>query len=1063
MNIRKFLLNNASLQSRPKRRRHSIADVRFLHTLNDIPERPEEEDTADKDRRRSTGSFDKEERTRTASEPPGYSIQYCNDDNVESSKEAKESTVRPSLDQNVDESPRYARCLSFERSTEDDEHLIEAVSTYVLSYTDDAGNVCNVDDASPATTGSSSPQESSKETSDEELALSDLLRKVDTSMVPQRIRRGSMIDPEVVERITSLTPIVESSRSSSIASVSTNRNASPEESDYNGGSEVGSRRSSTKNADNKEDMLGKILVSPRLTRRGSLSDVLKSLSPQFDTTADLGRQGTGGNDEKLSSAHPSPHMYDQIKDPWRPLSPANKGKSEQDEKPNNQPQARNENQSKKDSQNVLGKIMNSPTLLKRRGSLGDVLRTLSPHVGSSPTKVVVTETSAKSSAEKEREDASPNKDEDRILGKIFRSPLLTRRGSIGNILNTLSPNPTRRCPSPSPLTIKCGTDGASPETTSPICPQGSNHRSPSGSRPKGLLAIVQKHVINHSQALQRKRRNSIASAKPHTGTLELSLRASLDTEEWVTENDSVSDCKSSVVKKMTSIKDSSSNKTKSNNNDSSSSSIDKNNNKNTKSVNIERCNPEDGAPNSNRPGAVPSRQMQDKTKASSPSDHSKAKEKSHTGVNHDLVSPVPRKLLGSESMDVPRVQSEQDLLLDKSPQRKISAPLPPRSVDPPQRKSSVNVIKRSPITFVISNDKSGRTGGRGNASEYQPPSGVSFTNSRFLPLNQQEADDYSRIKKAEASKPSTVNSTVTMSSRVTVHGGSGSGVVRKEGTAPKQPPLSDSLPTEERFAALSERYASLKAKLGGSDNKQKTQDSSPQPVEKRDWSPNAEDKLSQSKCWTTVESIPVQTYEEQMSDISVDLREAETETTLTAEDGGKQGTRNEESSMNPVTIKSSENNDVNWNNKGVIKAINSTSGIEKGPDIDANNNNNPSIAKKQVKNDGMRTSSSISHGKTNFDLRPESPAQRSRTSVVAKLMNRKMGPRRKQSIVPRVAKRRSKVYTENSIGDNGMPASAAQFEKIRTLVENTVLRAPVRQEVRLNYLIYNNNSIANGT
>ncbi|KAL9983534.1 hypothetical protein ACROYT_G005720, partial [Oculina patagonica] len=866
MDIKKFLLNNASLQSRPKRRRHSIADVRFLHTLNDIPERPEEEDSADKERRRSTGSFAKEERTRAASEPPGNSTQYCNEDgNVESSKKASDSTVCPSLEHNLDESLRYNRCLSFERSPEDDENLIEAVSNYVLSYTDDAGNVCNVDDTSPATTGSSSPQESSKETSDEELALSEMLRNVDTSMVTQRSRRGSMIDPDVVERIASLTPIVESSRSSSITSISTNRNASPEESDYNGGSELGSRRSSTKNADTKEDMLGKILVSPRLTRRGSLSDVLKSLSPKFDTSSDLGRQGTDGNDEKLSSAHLSLHMHGQMKDPWRPLSPANKGKSELDENSNVQPQGKNENQSKNDSQNVLGKIMNSPTLLKRRGSLGDVLRTLSPHVGSSPSKVVVTEKSSKSSAEKEQEVGSPNKDGVGILGRIIRSPSFTRRGSIGNILNTLSPNPARKCPSPSPLTIKCDTDGVPPEKTSPICLQGSNNKSPSGSRPKGLLAIVQKHVINHSQAMQRQRRNSIASAKPHTGTLELSLRESLDTEDWGTKNDSVSDCKSSDVKKVTPIKDSSLKKTKSNNNNSNSS-VSNDNNKNTESVNIKRCNVEDGANNSNSSCTVASHQKQDTAKASSPSDHSKSKEKSHTGFNHDLISPVPRKLLSSESMDVPRVQSEQDLLLNKCPQRKISAPLPPRNVDPPQRKSSVNVIKRSPITFVISNDKSVRTGEKGNASEYQPPSGVSFTNSRFLPLSQQEADDYSRIKKAEASKPSTVNSTVTMSSRVTVYGGSGSGVVRKQGTAPKQPPISDSLPTEERFAALSERYASLKAKIGGSDNKQKTQDSSPQPVEKRDFSPNAEDKLSQSKCWSTVESIPVQSYEEQMSD-----------------------------------------------------------------------------------------------------------------------------------------------------------------------------------------------------
>ena len=1035
MDLRKFLLNNASLQSRPRRRRHSIADVRFLHTLHDIPEKPEEEDTAE--RRRSTGGFEKEKITRADSEPTG--IQCYNEDNVKSAKEANDSsTVCPPLDHNIEESPRYKRSFSFERSSEEEEHLIEAVSTYVLSYTDDAGDVCNADDASPTTTGSSSPQESSKETSDEELALSEMLRKVDASMVLQRSRRGSMIDSEVVERITSLTPIVESSRSSSIASVSTNRNASPEGSENNVGSELSSRRSSAKNTDSNDDMLGK------------MSDILKSLSPQFDTTSDLGQQGTGGNDGKLSSAYPSPHMHGQTKDPWRPLSPANKGKTERDENPSIQPQAKVENQSKKESQNVLGKIMNSPNLLKRRGSLGDVLRTLSPHVGSSPYKVVDTEESSKSSAGKEREDDSRNNDKDGILERIIKSPSLTRRGSIGNILNTLSPNPVRKCPSPSPLTIKCDTDCAPPEKISPICPQGPKskdvERPPTESRPKGLLAIVQQHVINHSQAMQRKRRNSIASAEPHTGTLEMSLRESLDTEEWGTKSYSVNDYKSPVVETTTSIKNSTSNNTKSNSDICNSS-----NNNNTESVNKKRCGTEDSAHNSNRPGAVLSHQMQDTTKASSPSDYSKSKEKFHTSVNDDFISPLTRKLVGSESMDVPRVQSEQELVLDKSPHRKISAPLPPRGVNPPQRKSSVNVIKRSPITFVISNDKSGRTEGRGNTSGYQLPNGVSFTNSCFLPLSQQEADEFSRIKKAEASKPSMVNSTITMSSRVTVHGGSGSGVVRKLGTAPKQPPLSDSLPTEERFAALSERYANLKAKLGGSDNKQKTQDSSPKPDEERNYSPNTEDRLTQSKCWSTVESIPVQVYEKHVSDTRVDLKEAETETTLTAECGGKQGTHNEERSMNRMTITSSEESAVNWNNDGVINAITSTNGIETGPYIDANNNNSPSIAELQFENNGMGISSSTSHGKTSFDFRPESPAQRSMKSVVAKLMNRKMGPRRKQSIVPRVAKRRSKIYTENGIDYNGIPASVAQFEKIRTLVENTVLRTPVRQEVSWNY------------
>lgn len=1032
MDLRAFLLNNASLHSRPRRRRHSIADVRFLHTLHDIPEKPEEEDTGE--RRRSTGSYEKGERPRAESEPPGNSTEYSNGENVESTEKANDSRVCPPVEHDIDKSPRYKRGLSFE----DGEQLKEAVSTYVLSYTDDAGNVCSADDVSPTTTGSSSPQESSQGTSDEELAMSEILRKVDAPMVPQRSRRGSVIDPEVVERITSLTPIVESSRSSSIASVSTNLNATADDSDYYGESEMSSRRSSTKNADAKEDMLGKILGSPRLTRRGSLSDVLRSLSPQFQTTSDLGRQaGTVRTNEKLGSRSPSSPMN------------LDNGKTERHEIPIVQAQAKNENQPKQENESVLGKIMNSPNLLKRRGSLGDVLRTLSPHPVSSPSKVFDTEKISKTKVEKGGYDDGPNMDKDGLLGRIMRSPSLTRRGSIGNILNTLSPNPTRKCPSPSPLTIKCDTDGAPSGKTSPVCPHGPKPKdvevSPSGSRPKGLLAIVQQHVINHSQAMQRKRRNSIASAEPHTGTLELSLRESLDIDEWETKNDSVSNCKSPVLKKTTPVKDSSSNKTNGN-----SKNNDKNKN-NNKTVNGKNCYPEDDAHN-----AVSNHQTQDKAKGSSPSDNSKSKEKSHTSVKQNLTSSTPRKLVSSESMDVPREQLEQDMLLVKSPQRKISAPLPPRSVDPPQRKSSVNVIKRSPITFVISNDKSGRTEENGNASEYQSPSGVSFANSRFLPLSEQEADDYSRIKKAESSKPcAMVKSIITMSSRVTVYGGSGtgssSGVVRKLGVAVKQPPLSDSLPTEERFAALSERYASLKAKLGASENKQKDQDSSPKLDEQRGDSPNTENKLTQSKCWTTVESIPVQAYGEQVFDKRVDLVETEPENTLAFDDGGKQVTTIEECGMNRVAITSGDDSDVTWNKKEVIETISKMNDFKKGLNIDANNNNSPSIVKTPVEKNGMQTSSSMPHDKTTLDLRPESPAQKSRTSVVAKLMNRKMGPRRKQSIVPRAAKRQSRVYKENGIEDTGIPRSAAQFEKIRALVENTVLRAPVRQEVRGNY------------
>ena len=1036
MNLKTFLLNNASLQSRPKRRRHTFADVRFLHTFHDIPKKPAKEDT-DKERRRSTGSCEREEgRSTAAREPPSQSTQNYYDDtvNVAFSSEASEAngtTTSHSGNLNVDESPRYIRCFS-ENPTEDNEHLIEAVSTYVLSYTDDADNIaCNTSDVSPTTTGSSSAQESSKETSDEELALPEMLRKIDTSMAPNRSRQGSVIDPDMLERTT---PVVESSRSSSNASLSKNLNGSPEDGDCNGGSELGSRRSSIKNTDSEKGMLEEILVSPRLTKRGSLNDVLRSVSPQFDEKSDLGRQETGGNDGMFCSVLLPPHAHGHMKDPWRPLSPKNVNKSriERDESPNIPTQVKNEIQLKKESENVLGKIMNFHNLLKRRGSLRDVFRTLCPEIDSSTPKVVDNRTSSKPAADKEQECTSKHKNG--IVKRILKCPDLTKRGSIGNVLNTLSTNPGTTCPSPSPFTNKLDADDAQSGTTSAIglrMPKCKDVQgSPDESRSKGLLAIVHQPAINHSLAIQRKRRNFIASTKPHTGTLELSLGESLDIGEWGNERNAEKDSKSPVMKSTAPIKDILLNK---NNIDNSNSDH------NTESKDsVKRCDPGDDMPNSNRPGAVLGDHLQGTAKTSSPSDLSKSKEKSQISAIGDVIFPVPRQLVDAESMDNPRLHY---------PQRKISAPLPPRNVHPPQRKSSVKVIKRSPITLVIPNDNCGKTEGRVNAPDYQPSSGVGFNYSCFLPLTQEEADDYSRIKETEEIKSATTNSTITMSSRVTVHGRGGKGIVRKFGISSKQPPLNDSLPTEERFAALSERYASLKAKLEGSDLRQKTQDSSFKPSEKREHSVKTDDKLTQSKYWTTVESIPLRQFADHLAS---DKRVASTESTLTAKDGGQQETDSEKNNINLKrnTVTSSEYNHVSENDVGAIEMMSSMNRIER-LNIDASLKIKPSDAKTQAEKDGVGNISSMAYAsKTNLDLRPESPAPRSRTSVLAKLMKRKMGPRRKQSIVPREAKRRSKVYLGSFTCGNGIPTSAVQFEKMRTVVENSVLRAPVRQEVR---------------
>ena len=418
-------------------------------------------------------------------------------------------------------------------------------------------------------------------------------------------------------------------------------------------------------------------------------------------------------------------------------------------------------------------------------------------------------------------------------------------------------------------------------------------------------------------------------------------------------------------------------------------------------------------------------------------------ESPQTSYINGLLSSTSRRLVGCESIDVAGLQS--DLASVKPAQRKISAPAAPKSVDSPQRKTSVNIIKRAPITFVISNKKDEETGVRENGSECLIDRGVSFTNSRFLPISQKEAKENSLMKEEEASTLSnkTVNSTVTMSSRVTVHGGGGT-TVRKTGVAGTQNPLNDSLPTDERFAALSERYASLKAKLGGSDSRQKNQDScpkeSPKAVESKDHSSNIGETSAQLKCWTTVESIPMGKYQD--NTFGKDVDEACTE--------GKRKVIEGDSEQKRIYFSENvdENNATPWRN--IVNIYDTESDVKIDENNNVSRNTYPPVSKMEKEKGGIPSSE-------------RTALQRARTSVVAKLMDRKMGIRRKQSIVPRVIERRSKVYKEYCTADSGIPATVAQFEKIRTVVEQTVLRAPVRQEVplimNLVFLFLNQNAI----
>ena len=143
-----------------------------------------------------------------------------------------------------------------------------------------------------------------------------------------------------------------------------------------------------------------------------------------------------------------------------------------------------------------------------------------------------------------------------------------------------------------------------------------------------------------------------------------------------------------------------------------------------------------------------------------------------------------------------------------------------------------------------------------------------------------------------------------------------------------------------------------------------------------------------------------------------------------------------------------ENNATPWRN--IVNIYDTESDVKIDENNNVSRNTYPPVSKIEKEKGGIPSSE-------------RTALQRARTSVVAKLMDRKMGIRRKQSIVPRVIERRSKVYKEYCTADSGIPATVAQFEKIRTVVEQTVLRAPVRQEVplimNLVFLFLNQNAI----
>ncbi|XP_015758548.1 PREDICTED: uncharacterized protein LOC107337827 [Acropora digitifera] len=621
-----------------------------------------------------------------------------------------------------------------------------------------------------------------------------------------------------------------------------------------------------------------------------------------------------------------------------------------------------------------------------------------------------------SSAANSESSGRSDKEKGNLFCRIIRSPSFTKRGSIGNVLNSLYPNTKNEGPTSRASTNKPGASMGLPEANqsgTTDVPKSKNIKK-SASNAESLKAIVQKNVVDRCQGVQRTRRNSIASYKPMTGALESSLRDSVQNVKWNGNSgkDPVISCETVCNVKS-----------------------NLNSNNNTKNSIKTRTYSSDHVSHTCKdPGGV-----KVELKTSNLTNPSYGIRKSQSRVDRRAASPKPIRLTKRDGREDPQIRSQQTSCTMKG---KCSPTLPFRAIDPPERKSSATIIKRSPVAIVIPNEKTEK---KGNALErYQVPNVVSFINSNFKPLGQEEAEEYSMMKREEAIKSS------KNSSRVTCYDEEG-GMICKLATATRPPLVEDSPPTNERFVALSERFAALKAKIRGNEIKQNSQFSSPASSELRHCSSEMSDALEFSKCRTPFETAPNGEFQDRLSGFGDGLLDHKIEKTSLVKDGGKQsGTTASQNSgahfmAATFNVKEIEREVDKQFSKNVGRAYDyETEGdVKWGRSVDENNNEISSVVNNASKIDV--TFDGIGSLDKTALVRPESFAPSMRTSVVAKLMDRKMIFRKRQSIEPKMMKRQSLVYKYSS-AESAIPRTLEQFEWTRAHVESTVLREPVRDE-----------------
>ena len=981
--------------------------------------------------------------------------------------------------------------------------LRAAVSTYVLSYDTGANENDEIlrklsnasDTAEDLSLADSSLSEVSSSDDSPRASLCQLLKQLEP-LRPSTQRRGSFLVEEMEERMATLPPISEGSKTgimTSVASGSTVQVLLPEgapntilksgvDKELEHGEEEihNERATSGNNSENSkgEDVLNKLLSSPKLssTKRGSLGELLRNLAAS--PTPQSGKRDQAISDQKcknLPDYGDSASYYTEM----------NSDKPESS-KEKSRVLGQDHHVSQQLESTLVNKTISSPKVLEQQGSLspipqmnaisaasaGEASHSIIPENGGSTNSLEELQSHPTPQASSSYLTARDGNHADMFNKILDSSLLLRRRGSLREVLRTLSPIPTQQGKADGteeeskPHNRGQNSDSSQKEAShnpqSNV--QSSKKPEPSVVGSKELLAAVHQRVMTHSPEPQRRcQRNFVFSENLRNESPEESLRNAVD----LTSDDRILPLQNC------------------------DETLSVSNVVNISGIGRDRSNTKErGDPNAYEVG-----------KDVSSEDYNKYSKKGDQSIPR---SPTPVKFTKASNQDDNQPQGHsvvnRAMSVDSSNQE--------AKADAPKRKISVHVMRRSPVIFsVSSNEKGGK--------ERADPQIAVMTTDREGVANPKRSGRGARE----------VQPTVSVSPQIRSAFGPGKPDVSQIGTvdegALKSSPYKDASPTGKRFAALSEKYASLQAKFAQGFGKEKKEKEKEKGSDGRDDSTSAKDNREErsdrnSKGCNGGDSSIINNNNNNNSNsnnnesgifcvrnIKIDSNNKDENVNSNNENNNtnnnnKEWRNSDRSSKSDNEDDTHNNNSSNNNNNNNINNKDQRSGDgssksnnNQGNNVNNNNNNNnnkdtdycnherqsppqdsssststgqrphlekvwttvetlivsPITAKKNEDSPTEKTASEKNKTRVSAEDNRDIPI-RKRTSVLAKLMDRKLGRRRKQSIVPKAVHRKSKVYQIAEGGATQIPTSMSEFEAIRSGVEKKMLIGPLCSEVR---------------